>query len=139
MESSVYLRARKEWDDRYADLVLGKRNWQIAAAGSIVVSLTLAFGIVWLRTHSRFVPYVVEVDKLGFALAAPQALSSESPGPLTDEPMIRYELAGFMRSAREVITDQAAEHQMANRERTRSRRGKHLASGPDAGGAPHPQ
>ena len=52
-------------DERYADLVLGKRNWQIAAAGSIAVSLILAAGIVWLSTRSRFVPYVVQVDKLG--------------------------------------------------------------------------
>lgn len=98
MDNSVYLRARKEWDDRYADLVLGKRNWQIAAAGSIAVSLILAFGIVWLSTRSRFVPYVVEVEKLGFALAASQALSAESPSQLTDERMIRYELVGFIRS-----------------------------------------
>jgi hypothetical protein len=26
MESSVYLKARQEWDERYTDLVLGKRN-----------------------------------------------------------------------------------------------------------------
>jgi type IV secretory pathway TrbF-like protein len=31
MEGSVYLKARQEWDERYADLVLGKRNWQITA------------------------------------------------------------------------------------------------------------
>ncbi len=34
MEGSVYIKARQEWDERYADLVLGKRNWQIAAGGS---------------------------------------------------------------------------------------------------------
>ena len=28
MEGSVYIKARREWDERYADLVLGKRNWQ---------------------------------------------------------------------------------------------------------------
>jgi type IV secretory pathway TrbF-like protein len=32
MESIVYLKARQEWDERYSDLVLGKRNWQITAA-----------------------------------------------------------------------------------------------------------
>jgi type IV secretory pathway TrbF-like protein len=31
MEGSIYLKARQEWDERYADLVLGKRNWQITA------------------------------------------------------------------------------------------------------------
>jgi hypothetical protein len=35
MEGSVYLKARQEWDERYADLVLGKRNWQITAAGIV--------------------------------------------------------------------------------------------------------
>jgi len=30
MENSVYLKALQEWDARYADLVLGKRNWQIS-------------------------------------------------------------------------------------------------------------
>ncbi len=39
MEGSVYLKARQEWDERYADLVLGKRNWQITAAGMITVTL----------------------------------------------------------------------------------------------------
>ena len=75
MESSIYQRASQEWDERYADLVLGKRNWQIAAAGSIAVSLILAGGVVWLSTHSRFVPYVVEVDKLGYAIGAQIALT----------------------------------------------------------------
>jgi len=32
MESNVYLEAGREWDERYADLVRGKHNWQIAAA-----------------------------------------------------------------------------------------------------------
>ena len=33
METNPYLEARREWDERYADLVLGKRNWQMAAGG----------------------------------------------------------------------------------------------------------
>ncbi len=76
MEGSVYQKARREWDERYADLVLGKRNWQIAAAGGLLLlSLILASGIVWLGNHSRYIPYVVEVDKLGYALTVPQPLT----------------------------------------------------------------
>ena len=37
MESNPYLEARRQWDERYADLVLGKRNRQIAGR-----SVTLA-------------------------------------------------------------------------------------------------
>ncbi len=111
MDGSVYAKARREWDERYADLVLGKRNWQIAAAGLLMLSLVLAFGLVRVSTRSRFIPYIVRVDGLGYALAAPTALG-ESAAQLTTERMVRYELAGFIRDTREVITDPQAEHQV---------------------------
>ncbi len=38
MEINPYLEARREWDERYAYLVLGKRNWQIAAGGLLLLS-----------------------------------------------------------------------------------------------------
>jgi hypothetical protein len=120
MEGSVYLKARQEWDERYADLVLGKRNWQIAAAGLMVITLVLAFGMVWLSTRSRFVPYVIEVDKLGYALAAPSALT-ESTTQISSDRMVRYELAAFIRNAREVISDPAAEHQQIGQVYRRAR------------------
>ena len=76
MAANPYVEARREWDERYADLVLGKRNWQIAAGGLLLLSLILASGIVWLISRSRYIPYVVEVDKLGYALTVPQPLTS---------------------------------------------------------------
>ena len=39
MESEFYLQAGCEWDERYGDLVLGKRNWRIASAGPTLLSL----------------------------------------------------------------------------------------------------
>ena len=75
--SNVYLEAWREWDDRYADLVQGKRNWQIVTAAFSLLSLILAVGIVWLITRSRYIPYVVEVDKLGYALTVPRPLIRE--------------------------------------------------------------
>ncbi|HVB63495.1 MAG TPA: VirB8/TrbF family protein, partial [Nitrolancea sp.] len=120
MEGSVYLKARQEWDERYADLVLGKRNWQIAAAGTMAITLVLAFGMVWLSTRSKFVPYVVEVDKLGYAIGAPSTLTENTTQISTDR-MVRYELAGFIRNAREVITDPAAEHQIIGQVYSRAR------------------
>jgi len=63
MESEFYLQARREWDERYGDLVLGKRNWQIASAGLMLLSLALALGIVWMSARSKGIPYIVEVDK----------------------------------------------------------------------------
>src|SRR5271163_588346 len=92
MEGSIYFKARQEWDERYADLVLGKRNWQITAAGMMAITLVLAFGMVWVSTRSKFVPYVVEVDKLGYAIGAPSALTENTSRISTDR-MVRYERA----------------------------------------------
>ena len=103
MEGSVYLKERQEWDERYADLVLGKRNWQITAAGVMAIALVLAFGMVWVSTRSKFVPYVVEVDKLGYAIGA----LTENTTRISTDRMVRYELAAFIRNAREVITDRS--------------------------------
>jgi len=59
VECSICLKARQEWDERYADLVLGKRNWRIDAAGLMAITLVIAFGMVWLSTRSKFVYDVV--------------------------------------------------------------------------------
>ena len=66
--------------------------------------------MVWVSTRSKFVPYVVEVDKLGYAFGAQSALTENTTRISTDR-MVRYELAAFIRNAREVITDPAAEQQ----------------------------
>ena len=104
MATNPYVEARREWDERYADLVLGKRNWQIAAAGSLAVSLILASGLVWQSARSRYIPYVVEVDKLGYALTVPRALTPSSTADVAER-IERYEVATFIRNARVVSSD----------------------------------
>jgi type IV secretion system protein VirB5 len=113
METNPYLEARREWDERYADLVLGKRNWQIAASGLLVLALMLAGGMVWLAARSRYVPYVVEVDKLGYALTVPKPLNPTSVPDVTIR-IERYEVAAFIRNARTVTSDPQVEGQMLN-------------------------
>src|ERR1700756_1921152 len=101
MESNPYLEARREWDERYADLVVGKHNWQITAGGLLLLSLILASGMVWLVGRSRYVPFVVEVDKLGYALTVPRPLTTASVPNVTAR-MQRYEVAAFIHDARTV-------------------------------------
>ncbi len=75
MNGESYIQARREWDERYGDLVLGKRNWQLAFAGLMLLSAVLAVGIVWMGARTKVIPYVVEVDKLGYAITLPTALT----------------------------------------------------------------
>src|ERR1700683_1894888 len=113
MNSNPYVEARREWDERYADLVLGKRNWQITAGGLLLLSVILAAGVVWQSTRSRFIPYVVEVDKLGYGLTVPKPLIPSTDPVLVDR-MERYEVASFIRNSRSVSNDPSAEQHMLN-------------------------
>lgn len=105
-DSNPYLEARREWNDRYADLSRATRNWQLVAAGALVADLILAGGAVWLAERRVVIPYVVEVDKLGLAVAAGPA--ARDPEALSSEKLARYQLAAFVRSARSVIADPVA-------------------------------
>ena len=41
MSANPYVQGWREWDERYADLVIGKRNWQIAAGGLLLATIIL--------------------------------------------------------------------------------------------------
>ena len=104
-DANPYVDARREWNDRYLELVLERRWWQAVAGAELVVTLILAGGLVWLSLQHKTIPYVVEVDALGAALAIKPA---ENAGYTADERIVRYQLAAFIRGARQVMTDRIA-------------------------------
>jgi type IV secretory pathway TrbF-like protein len=71
----------------------------------------LAFGMAWVSSRSKFVPNVVGINKLGYTFAATSALTDSTAQTSTDQ-MMPYELAAFVRNARQVITDPAAKHRV---------------------------
>ena len=104
-ESNPYVEARREWNDRYLELVRERRWWQAVAGAEILLLLIFAVGFVWLSLQHKTVPYVVEVDSLGAALAIRPA---ETGGHPADERIVRYQLAAFIRGARQVMADRIA-------------------------------
>jgi type IV secretion system protein TrbF len=111
--ASAYTDAWKPWDDRLADHVVAKRNWQIAFGALALVTLGLIACVMWLSARIRYVAYVVEVDKLGYALEQAQPLTpTASPDAVTR--MMRYEVALYIREARSVSNDPTVEQQQLN-------------------------
>jgi len=100
-----YVEARREWNDRYLDLVRVRRWWQLAAFAELALVGGLGAGLAALSLQHKTVPYVVEVDALGAAVAVKPV---EAVGRPTDERIVRYQLAAFIRGARAVMTDRAA-------------------------------
>ncbi len=104
-DSNPYVEARREWNDRYLDLVRARRGWQLTAVAELVLMGVLGGGLVALSLQHKTVPYVVEVDALGAATAVKSAEASTRP---TDDRIVRYQLVAFIRGVRTVITDRAA-------------------------------
>jgi type IV secretory pathway TrbF-like protein len=113
MAANPYAGAWREWDERYADLVIGKRNWQMASAAFAVLSLILAVGIVWQSARSRYIPFIVQVDSQGYGLTIPRPLVP-STDPTIVNRMERYEVASFIRDVRTVSSDPGSEQYMLN-------------------------
>ena len=71
--SAVYLAGRREWNERYGSYIAQRDAWRLLAMASLGVAALAVGGVVWLSSQSRVVPYVVEVNHLGDALAVRRA------------------------------------------------------------------
>src|ERR1700759_5740441 len=72
-QSAVYLAARREWNDRYGSYIAQAHAWRLTALASLGVAFVAVVGVVWIGAQNRVVPYVVQTDKLGDALAISRA------------------------------------------------------------------
>lgn len=103
-----YLAGRLEWNERYYGFIRAKRNWQIIAVVALVVNAVLGLGILWQASQSRVTPYVVEVDELGQTVVVGPAERTTTADPR----LVRYQVAEFIRKARSIVADGAAEKQL---------------------------
>ncbi len=100
-EPNPYLAARHEFVSTYGDLARGKRNWQLCAFGLLVLLGGVLAAYLRLSSQSRITPYVVEVDRLGQAVAFGPA---ERLRP-KDTRVTIYLLSTFIRDLRTVSSD----------------------------------
>src|ERR1700694_1313382 len=100
-----YLSARREWNERYGDYIARARNWRSAAFAALAISAVLALGVVWEAAQSKVVPYVVEVDKLGAAVAGGRA---DRAAP-ADARVVKAQLAAWIVDVRSLSSDPTAE------------------------------
>lgn len=98
-----YLAARRTWNDHVGAVVAQRQTWQVIGILSLLIALAGVGGMIHLGSQSKFIPYVVEVDKLGQTVAA---------GPLTaaakaDPRIVHAAVAEFIGDARMVSPDVA--------------------------------
>ena len=96
-----YLAARREWNERYGSYIAQKKTWQMTAMASMALSAVLAVCLVSVASQSTVQPFIVQVDKLGEAVAVAPAQAAK----VADERIIRFQLAQFITNARSITPD----------------------------------
>lgn len=102
---SPYVAGRREWNERYGSYISRARTWQIVALASMGLSAVLAFNLVDLAKASKVKPYVVEVNKLGEAIAIKPADEARP----ADQRIVSFQLANFITNARSITPDRVVQ------------------------------
>jgi len=98
-----YLTARRTWNEHVGSVVSSRQTWQVVGILSLLIALASVGGMIHIGSQSKFVPYVIEVDKLGHVLAAgPAAATSQA-----DPRVLSATVATFIENARTVTPDGA--------------------------------
>lgn len=98
-----YLSARRSWNDHVGGVVASRQAWQVVGLLSLLIALASVGGVIHIGSQSRFVPYVVEVDKLGQVLAVAPADRATA----ADARVLHATVAAFVGDARLVSPDVA--------------------------------
>lgn len=107
----TFLTARAEFHSVFGNLAKAKRNWQLVAFGLLGLLVIVLCSYVRLAAASRITPYVVEVDKLGRAVAFGPA----EPLKTTDRRVMLAQLATFLTNVRTVVPSADAERDLLRR------------------------
>lgn len=100
-QDNPYLSARNSWNDRVGLLVSGQRQWQLISIISLLIASGSLGAYIYESNQSSYIPYIVEVDKLGQTAAVSIATKAQPFDPI----IIKSYLASFIQNARMVTPD----------------------------------
>ncbi len=96
-----YLSARRTWNDHMRAVQASRNMWQILALLCLLIALAGIGGVVVIGSQSKFVPYVVQVNNLGEAVAVNRA----DKATVADQRVIHATVASFINDLRVVTPD----------------------------------
>lgn len=117
-----YLAARREWDERYGNLITRERNWRRMALLCALTTLLAIGGLVRVSSQSHVIPFVVALDSLGRTVAAGPATEAS----VADDRLKRSTIFSWIENLRVVSTDGVAQRKAIDRVYA------HIASGAQA-------
>ncbi len=106
-----YSAAKAEFNETYGSFITQARNWRLMALLASMVAVTSVVALAIRANQSKFVPFVVKVDKFGVAQTVGLATRVNSA---TDDQLVRPYLARFLTNCRGVSVDPVIAKQMVS-------------------------
>ena len=98
-----YLSARRTWNEHVGSVVSSRQTWQVVGILAMLIALASVGGVIHIGSQSKFIPYVVQVDKMGQTIAAGPVTAADKADPR----IVHATVADFITSARMVTPDVA--------------------------------
>lgn len=106
-----YLAARRTWNDQAAANVANRQMWQVLGILALMIALAGVGGMIYIGSQSKFVPYVVEVDKHSQTIAVAPAQRAADVDPR----VVHASVAAFIGDLRLVTPDVALQRKAVYR------------------------
>ncbi len=102
LTDNPYFNARRSWNDNIKSLAVERQTIILLALLALLVGLAGVGGIIYMGSQTKFVPHIIEVDKLGqpLAIGAAKGLNNANK-----QLVIRARLASLVGDARMVTPD----------------------------------
>ncbi|MBL0011112.1 MAG: hypothetical protein IPP22_09200 [Nitrosomonas sp.] len=111
-----YLSARRTWNDHMRSVRSSRNMWQMLAILCLMIALAGVGGMIYIGSQSKFIPYVVQVNKLGEAIAVSRA----DVATVADQRVVHASLASFINDVRMVTPDIALQRKAIFRATSRT-------------------
>lgn len=100
-DNNFVFNAKNQYNARISKLFEEYRFLQICVIISLLISIISLMGIIYIGSKSKFIPYIVEVNKLGESIV----VNKVDEGTIKDSRIIRAKIASFIKSLRTITND----------------------------------
>jgi len=100
-----YLSARRTWNDHMRAMAHSRSMWQMMAILCLLLAFGSIGGMIYIGSQSKFIPYVVEVNKLGEAAGVMRADRAQ----VVDRRVVHASVASFISDLRTITPDTAVQ------------------------------
>jgi len=100
--------ARREWNERYGSYIKQTHTWKIISISLMFITLLAVGGFIYSSSQNKFIPYIVQINKLGEPISTFRAKATI----IKDPKIIKFSLSEFIVNYRTVYNDKDVQVQM---------------------------